>query len=67
MLYSFFDVPYAVLLGVIVAILDLFLRFHRRRFIVAAVALAVSMPVSVATVVFYIAFRLGEDYLLIPT
>src|SRR5271157_5306983 len=35
-------------------------------FIVAAVALAVSIPVSVATVVFYIAFRLGEDYLLTP-
>ncbi len=62
-----FDVPYAVLLGVIVAILDLFPYASTvGGFIVAAVALAVSIPVSVATVVFYIAFRLGEDYLLTP-
>lgn len=62
-----FDVPYAVLLGVIVAIVDLFPYASTvGGFIVAAVALAVSIPVSVATVVFYIAFRLGEDYLLTP-
>ncbi len=62
-----FDVPYAVLLGVIVAILDLFPYASTvGGFIVAAVALAVSIPISVATVVFYIAFRLGEDYLLTP-
>ena len=59
-----FDVHYAVLLGVIVAIVDLFPYASTvGGFIVAAVALAVSIPVSVATVVFYIAFRLGEDYL----
>lgn len=52
-----FDVPYAVLLGVVVAILDLFPYASTvGGFIVAAVA----------TVVFYIAFRLGEDYLLTP-
>lgn len=62
-----FDIPYAVLLGVIVAILDLFpYGSSVGGFIVAAVALAVSIPVCVATVVFYIAFRLGEDYLLTP-
>ena len=62
-----FDVPYAVLLGVIVAIVDLFPYASTvGGFIVAAVALAVSIPVSVATVVFYIAFRLGQDYLLTP-
>jgi len=32
---------------------------------VAAVALTVSAPVCVTTIVFFIAFRLGEDYLLI--
>ena len=35
-------------------------------FVVALVALAVSIPVSIATVGFYIAFRLAEDYLLTP-
>jgi predicted PurR-regulated permease PerM len=35
-------------------------------FIVAAVALAVSIPVAIATVAFYVAFRWFEDYLLVP-
>ncbi|MBV8346968.1 MAG: AI-2E family transporter, partial [Mycolicibacterium sp.] len=62
-----FDIPYAVLLGVIVAILDLFpYGSSVGGFIVAAVALAVSIPACIATVVFYIAFRLAEDYLLTP-
>jgi predicted PurR-regulated permease PerM len=30
------------------------------------VALTVSIPVSIATVAFYIVFRLAEDYLLTP-
>ncbi|HZE14547.1 MAG TPA: AI-2E family transporter [Mycobacterium sp.] len=62
-----FDVPYAVLLGVIVAILDLLPYASTVGGVhVAAVARAVSIPVSVATVVFYIAFRLVRDYLLTP-
>jgi predicted PurR-regulated permease PerM len=54
-------------LGAFVALLDL-LPFGSTvaGFIVAAVALTVSIPVSVATVGFYIAFRLAEDYLLVP-
>ncbi|MEE6137894.1 AI-2E family transporter [Mycobacterium sp. 050128] len=61
------DIPYAVLLGVVVAVLDLFPYGSTvGGFIVAAVALSVSIPVTVATVAFYMGFRLGEDYLLTP-
>jgi predicted PurR-regulated permease PerM len=64
---SIFDVPYPLLLGAFVALLDL-LPYGSTvaGFIVAAVALTVSIPVSIATVGFYIAFRLAEDYLLVP-
>jgi predicted PurR-regulated permease PerM len=34
--------------------------------VVAAVALTVSLPVCVATIAFFIAARLIEDYLLVP-
>jgi predicted PurR-regulated permease PerM len=34
--------------------------------VVAAVALTVSLPVCIGTVVFFVVFRLGEDYLLVP-
>jgi predicted PurR-regulated permease PerM len=62
-----FGIPYAVLLGVAVAILDLFpYGSSIGGFIVAAVTLTVSIPVCIATVAFYIVFRLGEDYLLTP-
>ncbi|MGO9350777.1 MAG: AI-2E family transporter [Mycobacterium sp.] len=62
-----FHVPYALLLGVFVAIVDLFpYGSSIGGFVVALVALTVSIPVSIATVVFYIAFRLAEDYLLTP-
>ena len=33
---------------------------------VAAVALTVSLPVCIATIAFFVTFRLGEDYLLVP-
>ncbi|MEE6163610.1 MULTISPECIES: AI-2E family transporter [unclassified Mycolicibacterium] len=60
-------IPYAVLLGVVVALLDLFpYGSSVGGFIVAALALTVSIPVCVGTVVFYVVFRLGEDYLLTP-
>ncbi len=63
----FLDVPYAVLLGVFVAIIDLFPYGSTvGGFVVALVALTVSIPVAIATVVFYVAFRLAEDYLLTP-
>ena len=62
-----FGVPYPLLLGIFVALLDL-IPFGSTvaGIIVAAVALTVSVPVSIATIAFYIAFRLAEDYLLVP-
>jgi predicted PurR-regulated permease PerM len=62
-----FGVPYPLLLGVFVAILDLIPYGSTvAGAVVAAVALAVSIPVSIATVAFYIVFRWFEDYLLVP-
>jgi predicted PurR-regulated permease PerM len=34
--------------------------------VVTLVALSVSIPVAVATVYFYVGYRLAEDYLLVP-
>ena len=34
--------------------------------VVSLVALTVSLPVAIATLAFYIAYRLAEDYLLVP-
>lgn len=63
-----FSVPYALLLALFVAVLDLVpvIGSTIAGIAVAAVALTVSVPVCVATVVFFVAFRLGEDYLLVP-
>lgn len=61
------DVPYPLLLGFFVAILDLVPYGSTvAGFIVAAVALTVSIPVSIATIAFYVIFRWFEDYLLVP-
>src|ERR1700722_912036 len=62
-----FGVPYPLLLGIFVALLDL-IPFGSTvaGFIVAAVALTVSAPIAVATLGFYLVFRLAEDYLLVP-
>lgn len=62
-----FGVPYPLLLAIFVALLDL-IPFGSTvaGIIVAAVALTVSVPVSIATLAFYTAFRLAEDYLLVP-
>ena len=62
-----FHVPYALLLGVFVAILDLFpYGSSIAGTVVALVALTVSIPIAIATVAFYVVFRLAEDYLLTP-
>jgi predicted PurR-regulated permease PerM len=62
-----FDVPYPVLLGAFVALLDLLpYGSSVAGIIVTAVALTVSIPASIATAGFYMAFRLAEDYLLVP-
>lgn len=62
-----FDVPYPLLLGAFVAILDLIpYGSSVAGIVVAAVALTVSIPVGIATFAFYIVFRWFEDYLLVP-
>jgi len=63
-----FGVPYPLLLALMVAILDLvpIVGSTIGGIIVSLVALSVSLPVAVATVAFYIVFRLAEDYLLVP-
>lgn len=61
-------VPYAVALGLLVAVLDLIpvVGSSIGGALVTLVALTVSVPVAVASLVFYILYRLLEDYLLMP-
>ena len=63
-----FDVPYPLLLAILVAILDLVpvVGSTIAGIVVGAVALTVSIPVCLATIVFYIAFQMIEDYVLVP-
>ncbi|MGO8882443.1 MAG: AI-2E family transporter [Streptosporangiaceae bacterium] len=63
-----FGVPYPVLLGLLVALLDLVpvIGSTIGGAIVSLVALTVSLPVALATVGFYVAHRLAEDYLIVP-
>jgi predicted PurR-regulated permease PerM len=61
-------VPYAVALGVLVAVLDLIpvVGSTIGGILVTLVALSVSTTVAIASLVFYVAYRLLEDYLLVP-
>ncbi|WP_188308168.1 AI-2E family transporter [Streptomyces sp. CBMA123] len=61
-------VPYAGALGVFVALMDLVPMVGSTigGVVVSLVALSVSLPVALATAGFYIAFRLLEDYLIMP-
>lgn len=61
-------VPYAVALGVVVAVADLvpIVGSTIGGTLVTLVALTVSLPVAIASLVFYVAYRLFEDYLLVP-
>jgi predicted PurR-regulated permease PerM len=63
-----FGIPYPILLGMFVAILDLIpvIGSTIGGAVVTLVALTVSVPVAVATLAFYIAYRLAEDYLIVP-
>jgi len=63
-----FSVPYPLLLAIFVAVLDLvpIVGSTIAGIVTAAVALTVSLPVCIATVAFFIVFRLLEDYLLVP-
>ena len=63
-----FSVPYPILLALLVALLDLIpvIGSTVGGAIVSLVALTVSLPVAIATLGFYIAYRLAEDYLIVP-
>jgi predicted PurR-regulated permease PerM len=61
-------VPYPAALGVFVALMDLIplVGSTLGGIVVSLVALVVSLPVAIATAVFYVVFRLAEDYLIMP-
>ena len=63
-----FGVPYPLLLAILVALLDLVpvVGSTIAGVIVALVALTVSLPIAIATVAFFIVYRFGEDYFLVP-
>ncbi|MFB9908987.1 AI-2E family transporter [Allokutzneria oryzae] len=63
-----FDVPYALLLAIAFALLDLIpvVGSTLGAVIVCLVAFTVSVPVGLATIGFMIAYRVAEDYLLVP-
>jgi predicted PurR-regulated permease PerM len=61
-------VPYPAAMGLVVAVMDMIpvVGSTVGGIVVSLTALAVSLPVAVATAVFYIAFRVAEDYLIMP-
>jgi predicted PurR-regulated permease PerM len=63
-----FGIPYPALLALLVALLDLIpvIGSTIGGLVVTAVALTVSLPVAGFTLAFYVAYRLAEDYLLVP-
>jgi predicted PurR-regulated permease PerM len=63
-----FGIPYPLLLGLLVALLDLIpvIGSTVGGAVVSLVALTVSLPVAIATLVFYVGYRLAEDYLIVP-
>ena len=63
-----FGIPYALLLGIMVALLDLIpvIGSTVGGIIVSLVGLTVSLPVAIATAVFYVVYRFVEDYALTP-
>jgi predicted PurR-regulated permease PerM len=63
-----FGIPYPILLALLVAVLDLIpvIGSTIGGVIVTLVAVTVSLPAAIATACFYIAYRLAEDYLLVP-
>jgi predicted PurR-regulated permease PerM len=61
-------VPYPLLLGIFVAIVDLLpvIGSAIAGAVVCLVALSVSLPVCLATIGFFIVYRTAEDYLIVP-
>ena len=62
------DVPYALLLAVTVALLDLVpvVGATLSAVVVSLVAFTVSLPAGLATIGFFVVYQLLEDYLLVP-
>jgi predicted PurR-regulated permease PerM len=62
------NIPYPLLLGLLVALLDLIpvIGSWVGGAIVALVALTVSLVVAIATLAFYVFYKLAEDYLIVP-
>ncbi len=65
---ALFGVPYAVLLGLFVALFDLIpvIGSTVAGLVVTLVALVKGLPVALGTLGFYIFYRFFEDYLLTP-
>jgi predicted PurR-regulated permease PerM len=63
-----FGLPYPILLGLFVAFMDLIpvIGSTIGGVVVTLVALTVSIPVAALTLGFYVAYRLSEDYFLVP-
>ena len=63
-----FDVPYALLLALVVAVFDLvpMVGSTIAGIVVSLVAMTKGLPVGIATAAFYITYRFLEDYLLNP-
>ncbi|MFE2251442.1 AI-2E family transporter [Streptomyces lavendulae] len=61
-------VPYGAALGVFVAVMDLIpvVGATLAGILVSLVALSVSLGLALATAVFYVVFRLAEDYFIVP-
>jgi predicted PurR-regulated permease PerM len=61
-------IPYPILLAMFVALADLIpvIGSTVGGAVVTLVALTVSLPAALATLAFYICYRLAEDYLLVP-
>ena len=63
-----FSIPYAALLSIMVALFDLVpvIGSTIAGLVVAATALTVSLPLCLATIAFFVAYRFVEDYVLVP-
>jgi predicted PurR-regulated permease PerM len=63
-----FGIPYPILLGLLVALLDMIpiIGSTIGGVIVTLVALTVSWPVALATLGFYVVYRFAEDYFVVP-
>jgi predicted PurR-regulated permease PerM len=63
-----FGIPYAFLLGFLVALLDLIpvVGSTLGGIIVTLVGLTISVPIAIATAAFYFIYRFVEDYVLTP-